>query len=94
MRLPLLLVVIGLVLAPLCAEASALNDAARKGNTAAIAEALDNGANINERDGLAIPLYHAVRLGYYAAAKLLIERGADVNAPTDYWGDPLMIAAR
>lgn len=94
MRIPLLFVMIGLMLAPLCAEASVLHDAARKGDAAAIAEALGNGANINERDGLATPLYYAVRLGHYAAAKLLIERGADVNAPTDYWGDPLMMAVK
>ena len=42
-------------------------------------------------DGAATPLYSAVRRGHLAAAKLLIERGADVNAETNF-GSALLAA--
>jgi ankyrin repeat protein len=63
------------------------------GDVAAITAALDAGAAINESDGRATPLYLAVRGGHFAAAKLLMERGADVNAaPTPLLGPALMPA--
>ncbi|WP_419695657.1 ankyrin repeat domain-containing protein [Mesorhizobium muleiense] len=69
-----------LVLAPIASHAAAIHDAAKTGDVAAIAAALDAGADVDESDGQATPLYLAVRGGHFAAAKLLIERGADVNA--------------
>jgi cytochrome c len=55
--------------------------------------ALDAGAGVNESDGRATPLYLAVKGGHFAAAKLLIERGADVNAaPDPRLGPALMLA--
>ena len=71
--------------------AAPIHDAAKKGDVAAIAAALDAGADVNENDGTATPLYSAVRRGHLAAAKLLIERGADVNAETNF-GSALLAA--
>jgi cytochrome c len=82
-----------LVLAPIASHAAAIHDAAKTGDVAAIAAALDAGADVDESDGQATPLYLAVRGGHFAAAKLLIERGADVNAaPTPGLGPALMPA--
>lgn len=72
-------------------QAQTLHDAAKKGDTAAIAAALDAGADINAADSTATPLYHAVRRGHLDAARLLIDRGADVNATTKL-GPPLIAA--
>lgn len=82
-----------IVLFPNVSHAAAIHDAATKGDVAAITAALDAGAGVDESDGKATPLYLAVRGGQFAAAKLLIERGADVNAaPTPALGPALMPA--
>ncbi|SFQ16845.1 cytochrome c [Mesorhizobium sp. NFR06] len=91
-----------LFLAPLLAyfpielRAAAIHDAAKNGDVAAITAALDAGAGVDESDesdGRMTPLYLAVRGGHFAAAKLLMERGADVNAvPTPLLGPALMPA--
>ncbi|NJM82710.1 MAG: ankyrin repeat domain-containing protein [Tabrizicola sp.] len=48
--------------------------------------ALDAGASVDDFDGYATPLYYAVNRQHLAAAKLLVERGADVNAGTKIYG--------
>ncbi|TJW82216.1 MAG: ankyrin repeat domain-containing protein, partial [Mesorhizobium sp.] len=80
MRRLLLFIALLLVHFPVELRAAAIHDAAKKGDVAAITAALDAGAGVDESDGSATPLYLAVRAGHFAAAKLLIERGADVNA--------------
>jgi cytochrome c len=77
---------------PLTSQAAAIHDAAKKGDIAAIAAALDAGANVNDFDVFATPLYYAVNRQHLDAAKLLIERGADVSAGTKN-GDPPLMAA-
>jgi cytochrome c len=72
--------------------AAPINDAAKKGDVAAIVAALDAGADIEAKDGGGTPLYFAVKRGHLAAAKLLIERGAKVNVGSRYWGYLLTIA--
>jgi ankyrin repeat protein len=47
------------------------------------------GANINESDAVAPALYYAVSGAQLEAAKLLIERGADVNALSTFGVGPL-----
>jgi len=88
------LLFISLVLAgiPIASHAAAIHDAAKKGDAAAIAAALDAGAGVDESDGQATPLYLAIRGGHLAAAKLLMERGADVNAAPTLLGPALMPA--
>lgn len=77
---------------PGISHAAAIHDAAMKGDVAAIATALDSGADVNEVDMLgASALYWAAQGGHLAAATLLIERGADVNAKT-ILGQPLRAA--
>lgn len=73
----LLLVTVGLA----SVSAAALHDAARNGDVAAIADALDGGADVNADDG-GTALYIAARRGHLEAVRLLIERGADVNMQT------------
>jgi cytochrome c len=77
---------------PLTSQAAAIHDAAKKGDIAAIAAALDAGANVDEPDGYATPLYYAVTRRHLEAARLLVERGADVNAGSKL-GDPPVMAA-
>jgi cytochrome c len=93
MRGFLLFILLVLVHIPIVSHAAAIHDAAMKGDVAGITAALDAGAGVDESDGKATPLYLAVRGGHFAAAKLLIERGADVNAaPTPLLGPALMPA--
>lgn len=56
-----------------------LHEAAKNGDLAALAAALDAGADIEEQDKGATPLILAVRNGQPEAAELLIRRGANVN---------------
>jgi cytochrome c len=86
------LLLIPLLLVPIVSHAAAIHDAATKGDVAAIAAALDAGADIDESDGQATPLYLAVRGGHAAAVQLLMERGADVNAAPTLLGPALMPA--
>lgn len=60
-------------------HAGPLHDAVSKGDLVAIAAALDAGADIEEQDKGATPLFLAVRSDHPQAAELLIERGANVN---------------
>jgi cytochrome c len=63
-----------------------------KGDVAAINAALQAGTAVDASDGNATPLYYAVWMGHTGAAKLLIERGADVNAATKTGGTSLSAA--
>ncbi|TIL79815.1 MAG: c-type cytochrome [Mesorhizobium sp.] len=93
MRRVLLLLPLVLLHLPIATHAAAIHDAATKGDVAAITAALDAGAGVDESDGKATPLYLAVKSGHFAAAKLLMDRGADVNAaPTPLLGPALMPA--
>ncbi|QOF75571.1 ankyrin repeat domain-containing protein (plasmid) [Aminobacter sp. SR38] len=92
MRGVLLFSLLLLVHMPIVARAAALHDAAMKGDVAGIAAAMDAGAGVDNIDGGATPLYLAVRGGHMAAAKLLLERGADVNAAPTPLGPALMPA--
>ena len=93
MRLKALYFLICFVLSPMIAKAAAIHDAAKKEDVAAIAAALEGGADANESDGLVTPLYIAAIRGTPEAVKLLIKRGADVNLPTEF-GMPLHAAAQ
>lgn len=93
MRGFLLFILLALVQIPLVSHAAAIHDAATKGDVAGITAALDAGAGVDESDGKATPLYLAVKGGHFEAAKMLIERGADVNAvPTPLLGPAIMPA--
>ena len=72
------------------AAAAPIHDAAKEGDIPAITAALEAGADVNESDGWATPLWYAARRGHEDAAKLLIARGADVNLTTKSSGPPLL----
>ncbi|MBL8893941.1 MAG: ankyrin repeat domain-containing protein, partial [Rhizobiales bacterium] len=71
-----------------------IHDYAKRGDVAGIAAALDAGSDVNAYDGVGTPLTYAVRKGHFAAAELLIARGADVNISTMYYGEAIMLATR
>jgi cytochrome c len=52
-------------------NAGPLHDAAKIGDMKAISAALDKGADVNESDGIATPLYLAVAGGHVEAVKQL-----------------------
>ncbi len=74
------------------ALAAPVHEAAKTGDAAALTALLDDGAGINESNGIATPLYYTVSKGHFEAAKLLVGRGADVNLAAK-WGPPLLAAA-
>ncbi len=75
-------------------EETALMLAAWRGQIEAVKWLLERGARL-DRPGLAwSPLHYAVFNGHDAVAKLLIERGANVNARSTNGSSPLMMAAR
>ncbi|MER8454078.1 ankyrin repeat domain-containing protein [Mesorhizobium sp. M1428] len=73
------------------AQGGPLHKAAKNGDLAAIAAALDAGADIEEQDKGATLLFLAIRGGHPEAAELLIKRGADVNKESAI-GLPLTVA--
>ncbi len=90
MRAGILLILFCLI--PQTSQAAAIHDAAKNGDTAAITAALDAGADVNDPDKFATPLYYAVSRQHLDAARLLIDRGADVNAGLKVSGPPLKAA--
>jgi cytochrome c len=81
-------------LIPLTSHAAAIHDAAKTGDVAAIAAALDAGESVNDRDqlGKATALYYSVTAGHLEATRFLLSRGADVNLASN-WGVPILNAA-
>ena len=73
------------------AQAGNLNDLAKNGDVAGVASALDKGAAVDEVDGVTA-LYIACEKGNLELAKLLIDRGADVNLPVTWQRTPLYAA--
>jgi hypothetical protein len=72
---------VALLVSPGDERQPALIEAAEANNTTALARALDDGARIDTRDLRGrTALLAAVQQGHDAAARLLIRRGADINA--------------
>jgi ankyrin repeat protein len=69
--------------------------AIRSGDTAAVSRLLQDGADVNMKDrrGGATPLMNAAAVGSIEAMRLLIEKGADVNARSAGSATALMWAA-
>jgi len=70
-----------------------LTDAAKRGDIQEINSLLDSGANINEEAGSWAPLAWALYYRQTRAAKLLIDRGADINLIGSLGDTPLIYAA-
>ena len=80
------------LLCPLVAGAQDLSEeffaAARKGDAAAVKALLDKGVNVNSKTRYgATALSYACDKGHVDVVKLLIERGADVNAADTFYGE-------
>ncbi len=73
--------------------AGPIHDAARKGDVAAITAELDSGVPVDANEGQGTPLYVAIKRGHFAAAKFLLEHGANANALSSYSGPALFVAA-
>ena len=63
------------------------------GDTALIKSLLDEGADINAKDGDFTLLMKAATEGYLKTAKLLIDKGAEVDARTNEGTSALMVAS-
>jgi outer membrane protein assembly factor BamB len=85
--MPTLLAALSLLSAAPAADlAEALWSAARAGDTAAIAAALDQGADVNAKSRYdATALFYAADRGHLEAVRLLVARGADVNRQDTFY---------
>lgn len=87
------ILIFGLMMTQQAAAQSAdLMIAARDGDVESVRALLASGAE-PDPEGIATPLYFAAQGRHLAIVELLLERGADPNARSD-WGTPLHIAAR
>ncbi len=75
-------------------EAERFYDAIRSGDVAKVRAVLDSGIDVNlvERRGGATPLIHAAAVGSLESMRLLLDRGANVNAKTHRGMTALMSA--
>lgn len=94
MRVVLLFLFLLFCFFPHASLAGTLHDAAKKGDMAAIAAAIDGGSKVDEIDSLgkATALYYSVTAGHLEATRFLISRGADVDHASK-WGVPILNAA-
>jgi ankyrin repeat protein len=74
-------------------SSTALTQAARDGDLAAVRQLLDAGADIDSRQQRCTALHLAVIYGRVEVALELIKRGADIQALDVLHHDPLMICA-
>jgi ankyrin repeat protein len=78
-----------------CHDAETLRAAAESGNVAQVVRALDYGVATDAPDGprRMTPLMYAARCSRLDVARVLLSRGANVNATCRGFGTPLAIAA-
>jgi ankyrin repeat protein len=74
---------------------SPLAGAARVGDLEGIRRLVQSGANLNEPSGVNAwtPLHHAIHKNQPGSVRVLLELGADVDAPSPHGVTPLMMAA-
>lgn len=85
---------LALAQAPPPTKTEQLQDAARKGDAAAVTRLLDAGVDVNTKFRYnATALFYACDAGHLDVVKVLLERGADVNIKDTFYGlTPLMLA--
>ena len=91
-----LLVLVLAAQAPAPTKADQLQDAARKGDAAAVKQLLDDGVDVNTKFRYnATALFYAIDAGHLDVVKLLLDRGADVTVKDTFYGmTPMMIAVQ
>jgi hypothetical protein len=92
--LVLLAAVLALAQAPAPTKAEQLQDAARKGDAAAVKQLLDSGVDVNTKFRYnATALFFACDAGNIDVVKVLLDHGADMNIKDTFYGfTPLMLA--
>ena len=85
---------LALAQAPALTKTDQLQDAARKGDAAAVKKLLDEGVDVNTRFRYnATALFYACDHGHVEAVKVLLDRGADMAVKDTFYGfTPLMLA--
>src|SRR6478736_1421822 len=80
--------------APPPTKAEQLQDAARKGDAAAVTKLLDDGVDVNTKFRYnATALFYACDHGHLEVVKVLLDHGADMNLKDTFYGfTPLMLA--
>ncbi len=80
--------------APPLTKAEQLQDAARKGDAAAVKTLLDEGVDVNTKFRYnATALFYACDHGHLEVVKVLLDRGADMTVKDTFYGfTPLMLA--
>jgi ankyrin repeat protein len=86
--------VVALAQAPPPTKAEQLQDAARKGDAAAVRKLLDEGIDVNTKFRYnATALFYACDHGHVDVVKVLLEKGADLTVKDSFYGfTPLMLA--
>jgi len=81
--------------APPPTKAEQLQDAARKGDAAAVKQLLDSGVDVNTKFRYnATALFFACDAGNVEVVKVLLDHGADINVKDTFYGfTPLLIAS-
>ena len=86
--------IVALIQAPPPTKAEQLQDAARKGDAAAVTKLLDDGVDVNTKFRYnATALFYACDHGHIDVVKVLLDRGADLTIKDTFYGfTPLMLA--
>jgi hypothetical protein len=95
MKLVMLAVsMLALAQAPAPTKAEQFQDAARKGDAAAVKKLLDEGVDVNTKFRYnATALFYACDHGHLDVVKLLLDRGADMSVKDTFYGfTPLLLA--
>lgn len=95
MRLAILFIsALTLAQAPALTKAEQFQDAARKGDAAAVRKLLDEGVDVNTRFRYnATALFYACDHGHVEVVKVLLDKGADLTVKDTFYGfTPLMLA--
>lgn len=89
-----LLAIASLAQAPPLTKAEQLQDAARKGDAAAVKKLLDEGVDVNTKFRYnATAIFYAADHGHIEVVKVLLDKGADLTAKDTFYGfTPLMLA--
>src|SRR4051812_34252850 len=84
--------VVALAQAPATTKAEQLQDAARKGDAAAVKTLLDEGVDVNTKYRYgATALLYACDAGHIDVVKVLLDKGADLTIKDTFYGfTPLM----